>query len=119
MTMARPEMSQIARRRRIIVFPSAHFCVSNVWQCLRVGQAAYLKDFDHHYNATPGVKYGEELWQQLIRKHAFIMVLNEHAIGDGTTVQVSTYWPFYDFYLTAADQSYSFTMDWPAVPSGS
>jgi hypothetical protein len=36
---------------------------------------------------------------------------------DGTTVQVSTYSPLYDSYLTDADQSYSFTLDWPAPAS--
>jgi hypothetical protein len=36
---------------------------------------------------------------------------------DGKTVQVSTYSPLYDSYLTDADQSYSFTLDWPAMPA--
>ena len=119
---------------------------------------AHLQDFDPHDYATPGVNDGEELWQKLVRKHAFIMVLNGHVLGDGTgylasktdtgitcqqmlsnyqfrdlggegymrllefkpdgtTVQVSTYSPLYDSYLTDADQSYSFTLDWPAPAS--
>ena len=114
------------------------------------------QDFDPHFYATPGVNDGEELWQKLVRKHSFIMVLNGHVLGDGTgylasetdtgitchqmlsnyqflnlggegnmrllefqadgkTVRVSTYSPFYDSYLTDADQTFSFTLDWPAV----
>jgi len=125
-----------------------------------INDTAHSQDFDPHYYATPGVNDGEELWHKLVRKHAFIMVLNGHVLGDGTgylasktdtgitchqmlsnyqfrsfggegymrllefkpdgtTVQVSTYSPFYDSYLTDPDQSYSFTLDWPAVPSGS
>jgi 3',5'-cyclic AMP phosphodiesterase CpdA len=116
------------------------------------------QDFDPHFYATPGVNDGEELWQKLVRKHKFIMVLNGHVLGDGTgylasmtdtgitchqmlsnyqfrnlggedymrlvefqpdgtTVRVSSYSPLYDSYLTDADQSYSFTLDWPAVSS--
>lgn len=33
---------------------------------------------------------------------------------DGMTVNVSTYSPFYDSYLTDPDQTYTFTLDWPA-----
>jgi hypothetical protein len=118
---------------------------------------AHPQDFDPHFYATPGVNDGEELWQKLIRKHTFIMVLNGHVLGDGTgylasktdtgitchqmlsnyqflnlggeanlrllefqadgkTVRVSSYSPLYDSYLTDADQTYSFTLDWPAVP---
>jgi hypothetical protein len=36
---------------------------------------------------------------------------------DGKTVQVSTYSPLYDSYLTDADQTHGFTLDWPAVPA--
>ena len=123
-----------------------------------ITDAAHPQDFDPHNYATPGVNDGEELWQKLVRKHSFIMVLNGHVLGDGTgylasktdtgitcqqmlsnyqfrdlggegymrllefkpdgiTVQVSTYSPFYDSYLTDADQSYSFTLDWPAPSS--
>jgi hypothetical protein len=38
----------------------------------------------HHYNTAGGVNDGEELWQKLIRKHAFVMVLNGHVLVDGT-----------------------------------
>ena len=119
---------------------------------------AHPQDFDPHFYATPGVNDGEELWQKLVRRHKFIMVLNGHVLGDGTgylasmtdtgitchqmlsnylfrnlggedymrlveiqpdgaTVRVSSYSPLYDSYLTDADQSYSFTLDWPAVPA--
>ena len=120
-----------------------------------ITDTAHPQDFDPHYYATPGVNDGEELWQKLVRKHPFIMVLNGHVLGDGTgylasktdtgitchqmlsnyqfrdlggedylrlvevqpdgvTVRVSTYSPLYDSYLTDADQSYTFTLDWPA-----
>jgi 3',5'-cyclic AMP phosphodiesterase CpdA len=123
-----------------------------------ITDTAHPQDFDPHNYATPGVNDGEELWQKLVRKHSFIMVLNGHVLGDGTgylasktdtgitcqqmlsnyqfrdlggegymrllefkpdgmTVQVSTYSPLYDSYLTDVDQSYSFTLDWPA-PAG-
>jgi Calcineurin-like phosphoesterase len=122
-----------------------------------ITDTAHPQDFDPHNYATPGVNDGEELWQKLVRKHSFIMVLNGHVLGDGTgylasttdtgitchqmlsnyqfrnlggegymrllefkpdgkTVQVSTYSPLYDSYLPDADQSYSFTLDWPAAP---
>jgi 3',5'-cyclic AMP phosphodiesterase CpdA len=42
------------------------------------------QDFDPHFYATPGVNDGEELWQKLVRKHRFIMVVNGHVLGDGT-----------------------------------
>jgi hypothetical protein len=113
------------------------------------------QDFDPHFYATPGVNDGEELWQKLVRRHKFIMVINGHVLGDGTgylasqtdtgltchqilanyqfrnlggegylrlleiqpdgnTVKVSTFSPFYDNYLSEEDQTYSFTLDWPA-----
>jgi 3',5'-cyclic AMP phosphodiesterase CpdA len=115
---------------------------------------AHPQDFDPHFYATPGVNDGEELWQKLIRKHSFVMVLNGHVLGDGTgylesttdtgivchqmlsnyqfrdlggegymrlvqveadgkTVRVSSYSPLYDNYLSDADQTYSFTLNWP------
>lgn len=41
-----------------------------------ITDTAHPQDFDPHYYATPGVNDGEELWQKLVRKHNFIMVLN-------------------------------------------
>ena len=48
-----------------------------------------------HYNPhdyrTPGpVNDGEELWQKLVRRHDFLLVLNGHVLGDGTGYLVST-----------------------------
>ena len=36
------------------------------------------------YGTVGGVNDGEQLWQKLIRKHPFVMVLNGHVLGDGT-----------------------------------
>jgi 3',5'-cyclic AMP phosphodiesterase CpdA len=36
------------------------------------------------YGTPGGVNDGEELWQKLVRKYAFVMVLNGHVLGDGT-----------------------------------
>jgi hypothetical protein len=36
-------------------------------------------------------------------------------LPDGKTVRVSSYSPLYDSYLTDADQTYTFTLDWPAA----
>ncbi|MGB8298867.1 MAG: metallophosphoesterase [Polyangia bacterium] len=49
-----------------------------------ITDTTHPQDFDPHYYATPGVNDGEELWQKLVRKHTFIMVLNGHVLGDGT-----------------------------------
>ncbi len=39
----------------------------------------------HDYGTAGGsINDGEELWQKLVRKHAFVMVLNGHVLGDGT-----------------------------------
>jgi 3',5'-cyclic AMP phosphodiesterase CpdA len=38
----------------------------------------------HHYGTAGGVNDGEELWQKLVRKHAFVMTFNGHVLGDGT-----------------------------------
>ena len=60
---------------------------------------AYLNNDDRRYDiniqptqafipqsyGTPGpVNDGEMLWQKLVRKHPFVMVLNGHVLGDGT-----------------------------------
>jgi hypothetical protein len=37
-----------------------------------------------------GVNDGEELWQKLVRKHNFILVVNGHVLGDGTGYLAST-----------------------------
>lgn len=38
----------------------------------------------HLYGTAGGVNDGEELWQKLVRKHPFVLVLNGHVLGDGT-----------------------------------
>jgi hypothetical protein len=45
---------------------------------------AHPQDFDPHFYATPGVNDGEELWQKLVRKHRFAMVIDGHVLGRGT-----------------------------------
>lgn len=52
--------------------------------------ASHPQDFNPHFYATPGVNDGEELWQKLVRKHDFIMVVNGHVLGDGTGYLAST-----------------------------
>jgi hypothetical protein len=43
------------------------------------------QDFNpYQYGTAGGVNDGEQLWQKLVRKHAFIMTLNGHVLGDGT-----------------------------------
>ncbi len=37
----------------------------------------------HAYGTAGGVNDGEELWQKLVSKHAFVMVLNGHVLHDG------------------------------------
>jgi 3',5'-cyclic AMP phosphodiesterase CpdA len=38
----------------------------------------------HMYNTAGGVNDGEELWQKLVRKHAFAFVFNGHVLNEGT-----------------------------------
>lgn len=41
--------------------------------------------YNPHQYKTPGKLHdGEELWQQLVRKHDFLLTLNGHVLGDGT-----------------------------------
>lgn len=43
------------------------------------------QDFNpYQYGTAGGVNDGEQLWQKLVRKHAFVMTLNGHVLGDGT-----------------------------------
>jgi len=47
--------------------------------------------YNPHYYSTPGgVNDGEELWQKLVRKHNFVLILNGHVLGDGTGYLAST-----------------------------
>jgi 3',5'-cyclic AMP phosphodiesterase CpdA len=46
---------------------------------------AHPQHYNPHEYRTPGSKNdGEQLWQQLVRKHNFRLVLNGHVLGDGT-----------------------------------
>jgi 3',5'-cyclic AMP phosphodiesterase CpdA len=44
------------------------------------------QSFNPHQYGTAGgpMNDGEQLWQKLVRKHAFVMTLNGHVLGDGT-----------------------------------
>lgn len=42
------------------------------------------QDFNPYQYGTPGgVNDGEQLWQKLVRRHAFVMTLNGHVLNDG------------------------------------
>ena len=42
------------------------------------------QDYNPHEYKTPGsMNDGEEMWQKLIRRHRFALVLNGHVLGDG------------------------------------
>jgi hypothetical protein len=52
---------------------------------------AHPQDYNPHHYHTPGTKNdGEELWNKLIRRHDFLLVLNGHVLGDGTGYLAST-----------------------------
>jgi 3',5'-cyclic AMP phosphodiesterase CpdA len=51
----------------------------------------HSQTYNPHGYATPGAKSdGEELWNGLVRRHDFLLVLNGHVLGDGTGYLVST-----------------------------
>jgi hypothetical protein len=57
---------------------------NNDWR-YDVKDMEHLQTYNPHHYGTPGtVNDGEELWQKLVRKHAFVMTLNGHVLGDGT-----------------------------------
>ncbi|MGE9270554.1 MAG: hypothetical protein ACQKBU_07100, partial [Verrucomicrobiales bacterium] len=109
----------------------------------------------HNYTTPGGVNDGEELWQELVRKHNFVLTLNGHVLGDGTgfrtdpndagqnvhqmlanyqflspfggngflrllvvnpdgTVEVKSYSPLYNEFLSDADQAFEFDFEWYA-----
>lgn len=48
------------------------------------------QNFNPHEYATPGpVNDGQELWDELVRKHRFVMTLSGHVLGDGEGYSVS------------------------------
>ena len=49
------------------------------------------QEYNPHDYRTPGnVNDGEELWQKLVRRHRFDLVLSGHVLGDGTGYLAST-----------------------------
>jgi hypothetical protein len=57
---------------------------NNDWR-YDITDRAHPQDFSPYQYGTPGgVNDGEQLWQKLVRKHAFVMTLNGHVLGDGT-----------------------------------
>jgi hypothetical protein len=70
------------RRYAILV---THAYLNNNDRRYDITDTAHPQDFNpHQYGTAGGVNDGEELWQKLVRKHAFVMVLNGHVLGDGT-----------------------------------
>jgi hypothetical protein len=52
---------------------------------------AHAQDYNPHHYSTPGTTNdGEELWNKLVRRHDFLLVLNGHVLGDGTGYLAST-----------------------------
>ena len=75
-------MAQYPRRYGIMV---THAYVNNNDLRYDITDTAHPQDFNPHQYGTPGgVNDGEEMWQKLVRKHAFVMTLNGHVLGDGT-----------------------------------
>ncbi|HET6150347.1 MAG TPA: metallophosphoesterase, partial [Polyangia bacterium] len=75
-------MAQNPRRYGILV---THAYVNNNDLRYDITDTAHPQDFNPHQYGTPGgVNDGEEIWQKLVRKHAFVMTLNGHVLGDGT-----------------------------------
>jgi Calcineurin-like phosphoesterase len=56
-----------------------------------ISDRRFPQPFNPHNYATPGqTNDGQQLWDKLVRRHPFILVLNGHALGDGTGYLVST-----------------------------
>ena len=53
--------------------------------------AEHSQTYNPHHYSTPGATNdGEELWNRLVRRHDFLLVLNGHVLGDGTGYLAST-----------------------------
>jgi hypothetical protein len=64
---------------------TTHAYMNNNDRRYDVTDTAHPQDYNpHHYGTAGGVNDGEELWQKLVRKHAFVLTLNGHVLGDGT-----------------------------------
>jgi len=75
-------MAANPRRYGILV---THAYMNNNDRRYDITDTAHPQDFNpHQYGTAGGVNDGEELWQKLVRKHAFVLTLNGHVLGDGT-----------------------------------
>jgi 3',5'-cyclic AMP phosphodiesterase CpdA len=75
-------MTHNPRRYGILV---THAYLNNDDLRYDITDAAHPQDYDpHQYGTAGGVNDGEEIWQKLVRKHAFVMTLSGHVLGDGT-----------------------------------
>jgi hypothetical protein len=75
-------MNRYPHRYGILV---THAYLNNNDRRYDITDTAHPQDFNPHQYGTPGgVNDGEEMWQKLVRKHAFVMTLNGHVLGDGT-----------------------------------
>ncbi len=75
-------MNQYPHRYGILV---THAYLNNNDLRYDITDTAHPQDFNpHQYGTAGGVNDGEEMWQKLVRKHAFVMTLNGHVLGDGT-----------------------------------
>ncbi len=75
-------MNQYPHRYGILVTHA--YLNNNDWR-YDITDTAHPQDFNpHQYGTAGGVNDGEEMWQKLVRKHAFVMTLNGHVLGDGT-----------------------------------
>jgi len=75
-------MAANPRRYGILV---THAYLNNNDRRYDITDTAHPQDYNPHLYQTPGgVNDGEELWQKLVRRHAFVLTLNGHVLGDGT-----------------------------------
>jgi hypothetical protein len=75
-------MNRYPHRYGILV---THAYLNNNDRRYDITDTGHPQDFNPHQYGTPGgVNDGEEMWQKLVRKHAFVMTLNGHVLGDGT-----------------------------------
>jgi 3',5'-cyclic AMP phosphodiesterase CpdA len=82
LTWADGVMAQNPHRYGILV---THAYLNNNDRRYDITDTAHPQDFNpHQYGTAGGVNDGEEMWQKLVRKHAFVMTLNGHVLGDGT-----------------------------------
>ncbi|MBN1514848.1 MAG: metallophosphoesterase [Phycisphaerae bacterium] len=62
-----------------------HAFVNNNDRRYDITDTEHPQDYNPHQYRTPGSKNdGQQLWDKLVRKHNFALVLNGHVLGDGT-----------------------------------